>query len=350
MSQRAVTPSELISRESSGSPGRFRLHPERASFYSSRLGLGHTGPDIAFDCFRPLSGLDATDREGRRPITYLTARRFAAALAGFRGLTVVTTPELLPFVPPENGVLLTNDLPRNSYYSVLEAAHALGLFERLETHISSTAKVATSAVIFQDVFVSDHAEIEAGAVLYPNTYIGPGVSVKPNAVIGGDGFEATSGDGRHIVPRVGGVWLAEGARVGSCTCIDKGVVGDFTEVGSHTFLDNLVHFGHCARAGRFCSIIAGAGIHGSATLEDGVWVGPSAQVNQNIRVGAHSYIGTGAVVTRDIEAYSLAYGSPAKPWARVCECRNKLSFEADQAACDICGKEYVFRNGRVQRR
>jgi UDP-3-O-[3-hydroxymyristoyl] glucosamine N-acyltransferase len=162
----------------------------------------------------------------------------------------------------------------------MDAARELGFFECLETYIAPSAKISAAAVISPNVFVSDHAEIGAGAVVLANTYIGPGVVVKPNAVVGGDGFETTVGSDRPIVSHTGGVWLASGAQVGSCTCIDKGLFGDFTTVGSHTLIDNLVHFAHSARAGRGCSVIAGAEISGSVVLSDGVWVGPHAAINQ----------------------------------------------------------------------
>ena len=349
MAARTVAPSELATPDAGGSPRRFRVHGERASMYASRLGLRCIGPDLEIDSFRPLSALDEAAREDTRPLTYLSSRRYASALAGRSGLTVVTTPDLQACVPPENGMLLTDGAPRNTFYSIMGAAHELGLFECLEAFIGSDAKISPTAVISPNVYVSDHAEIGPGAVILPNTFVGPGVVVKPNAVIGGDGFEATSGIERRIVPHAGGVWLAEGAQVGSCTCVDKGLFGDFTVVGSHTLIDNLVHFAHSARAGRFCSIIARAEIAGSVVLDDGVWVGPNASINQGLRIGAHCYIGTGSVVMRDLGSYSMASGSPAKPFARVCECRAMIFFEAGRSECGTCGKKYVLAGDKVQR-
>ncbi len=186
-------------------------------------------------------------------------------------------------------------------------------------------------------------------VILPNSYIGPGVVVKPNAVIGGNGFESTSGNQRRIVPHAGGVWLASGVQVGSCTCLDKGLFGDFTTIGNHTLIDNLVHFAHSARAGAFCSIIAGAEISGSVVLGDGVWLGPNCSISQGIHIADHCYIGTGSVVVRDLAAHSLAYGSPAKFAAWVCECRNKISFDDSRSTCSACGKEYVLTGDRVRR-
>jgi UDP-3-O-[3-hydroxymyristoyl] glucosamine N-acyltransferase len=348
MALRTVAPAELVASGSAGAPRRLRLHRERASVHATRLNLKHEGPDHEIDSFRTLSTLDEAGLD-THPLTFLSSKRFATQLEGRNGLTVVTTADLQACVPSGNGVLLTNDDPRNSFFALMDAALQLERFECLETFISASAKISPSAVISPNVYVSDRAEIGPGAVILPNTYVGPGVIIKPNAVIGGDGFESTSGNNRRIVRHAGGVWLDEGAQVGSCTCIDKGLFGDFTTIGAHTLIDNLVHFAHSARAGRYCSIIACAEISGSVSLGDGVWVGPNASINQGLKIGEHSYIGTGSVVTRDLAPYSLAYGSPAKFSAWVCECRGKLSFVNDRCACAACGKAYVLSDGKVQR-
>ena len=146
--------------------------------------------------------------------------------------------------------------------------------------------------------------------------------------------------GDEIVPHAGGVWLAEGVEVGSSTCIDKGLFGDFTCLGPGTKVDNLIHFAHSAVAGPDCSLVACCEISGSVVLGRGVWVGPHVAINQGLRIGDHSYLGTGAIVTRSLPAHSLAYGSPAKVMARVCSCRSKLTFMNGRAECKTCGKQY----------
>ncbi len=347
MPSRTVAPAELAAANSD-SPGRFRVCPEHASRYASRLGLRLAGPDLEIDSFRPLSTLDEAGQEERRPLTYLSARRFASHLEGRRGLAVVTTPDLQSCVPPENSVLLTEAEPRNAFYSIIGSALDLGLFESLETFRSPSAKIAPSATISENVYISDHAEIGAGVVVLPNTYIGPGVVIKPNSVIGGNGFEPTWGAERRVVAHAGGVWLATGVHVGSCNCVDKGLFGDFTTLGSYTLLDNLVQFAHSSRAGKFCSITACAEISGSVVLGDGVWLGPNCSISQGIHIADCCYIGTGSVVVRDLAAHSLAYGSPAKFAAWVCSCRNKISFDDCRATCSSCGKEYLLTGYRVR--
>ncbi len=53
--------------------------------------------------------------------------------------------------------------------------------------------------------------------------------------------------------------------------------------------------------------------HGTpAIIEDNVYIGPNVCLVENVRIGTHSKIGAGAVVTKDIPAYSVAAGVPAK--------------------------------------
>lgn len=47
-------------------------------------------------------------------------------------------------------------------------------------------------------------------------------------------------------------------------------------------------------------------------IEEGCWVGAGAKVLDGVAVGAHTIVGAGAVVTRDVPPYAIAAGVPAK--------------------------------------
>jgi acetyltransferase-like isoleucine patch superfamily enzyme len=47
-------------------------------------------------------------------------------------------------------------------------------------------------------------------------------------------------------------------------------------------------------------------------LEDDVWLGLGVAVLEGVRIGRGAVIGAGAVVTRDIPAYAIAIGVPAR--------------------------------------
>ena len=51
---------------------------------------------------------------------------------------------------------------------------------------------------------------------------------------------------------------------------------------------------------------------GAVTIEDEVWIGDGVCILPNVTIGRHSVIGSNSVVTKNIPAYSVAVGIPAK--------------------------------------
>lgn len=47
-------------------------------------------------------------------------------------------------------------------------------------------------------------------------------------------------------------------------------------------------------------------------LEDNVWIGANASIIAGVRIGTGSIVGAGAVVTHDVEPYSVVGGVPAR--------------------------------------
>lgn len=53
-------------------------------------------------------------------------------------------------------------------------------------------------------------------------------------------------------------------------------------------------------------------IKGTIILEEDCWLGAGVIVQPNIRIGKGAIVGSGAVVTKDVEAYTVVAGVPAK--------------------------------------
>lgn len=51
---------------------------------------------------------------------------------------------------------------------------------------------------------------------------------------------------------------------------------------------------------------------GSVVLDEGCWIGANATILNGVRIGKCSVVAAGAVVTRDVEDYSVVGGVPAK--------------------------------------
>lgn len=107
-----------------------------------------------------------------------------------------------------------------------------------------------------------------------------------------------------------GIEIHPGARIGRRFFIDHGmgvVIGETSEIGDDVMLYHGVTLGGRSRS---------TGKR-HPTLGDGVAVGAGAKILGPVTIGAHSFVGANAVVTRDAPAESVLVGVPAKPRQRT---------------------------------
>jgi len=74
-------------------------------------------------------------------------------------------------------------------------------------------------------------------------------------------------------------------------------------------------------------------------------LGANATVVCGTTLGAYCFVAAGAVVTRDVPAYALVAGSPARIIGWMCGCGERLKLDADaasgtKATCGRCGASY----------
>jgi UDP-2-acetamido-3-amino-2,3-dideoxy-glucuronate N-acetyltransferase len=177
--------------------------------------------------------------------------------------------------------------------------------------------------------------------------------------------------------------VAAGAFVHETAIIDPGaVVGAGTKiwhfshvlsgskVGERCNIGQNVVIGPDVSIGNSCKIQNNVSVYKGVTLEDGVFCGPSmvftniynpraeiakmdqvrptlakkgATIGANSTVvcgttlGRYSFVGAGAVVTRNIPDHALVLGNPAKQIGWMCACGERLS---DDLECMVCGKVY----------
>ncbi len=146
-------------------------------------------------------------------------------------------------------------------------------------------------------------------------------------------FDAAFGEDSFVSPlarlygisrlRVGqGSFIAAGALVREASL----TMGDFSSVNSECYLQGPISIGNYVRIAPHVNIIAMNHSfadtslpicrqplsHKGITIEDDVWLGAGVSVLDGVRVGAHSIVGAGAVVTKDIPPWSIAVGNPAR--------------------------------------
>ena len=124
--------------------------------------------------------------------------------------------------------------------------------------------------------------------------------------------------------------LGDYSVIESFACINNAVgdviIGDHTRVGLHNTVIGPVNIGNHVNLAQ--GIIVTALNHNFADsekrideqgvsttpviIEDDVWIGANAVVLSGVKIGTHSVIAAGAVVTKDVPPHSIVAGIPAK--------------------------------------
>lgn len=89
-------------------------------------------------------------------------------------------------------------------------------------------------------------------------------------------------------------------------------VHKFTTIGDHTILNTGATIDHECIIGNGVHIMGSAAIAGKVEVGDYATIGTNATVLPFIKIGEGSFVGAGAVVTRDVDPYTVVAGIPAK--------------------------------------
>lgn len=161
-----------------------------------------------------------------------------------------------------------------------------------------------------------------------------------------------------------GAQIGAGTRVWHHAHVRSGArIGERCVLGKSVFVDSSAVVGSGCKVQNFVSIYSGV------TLEDEVFVGPSAvftndryprasgegwelmptlvrrgasiganaTVLPGLTIGEWAVVGAGAVVTRDVEPHRLVAGNPAKAVGWACRCGRRVP-GGPGATCPSCGE------------
>jgi UDP-2-acetamido-3-amino-2,3-dideoxy-glucuronate N-acetyltransferase len=98
------------------------------------------------------------------------------------------------------------------------------------------------------------------------------------------------------------------------------------------------------------SAINRKGQYAKTHIGKGATIGANATIVCGHDIGAYAFIGAGAVVTKNVPAYALLVGNPAKQMGWMSEFGHRLAFNTEGVAtCLESQEEYKLENGQVSK-
>lgn len=88
----------------------------------------------------------------------------------------------------------------------------------------------------------------------------------------------------------------------------------------------------------------------TTVVKKGASIGANATIVCGHDIGEYSFIGAGAVVTKEVLPFALVVGNPARQLGWISEYGHRLTFnENNLAKCPESGDTYKLENGRVSK-
>jgi UDP-N-acetylglucosamine acyltransferase len=166
--------------------------------------------------------------------------------------------------------------------------------------VPDSCSIGPYCVVGADVELGENCELMSHVVIQGPAKIGKSNRFFPFCAIGIEPQDLTYRGEKT------GVVIGEQNVFRECVTINRGTAkgGGTTKIGSHTLIMAYSHVGHDTVIGDHAMLVNGATLAGHVTVEEWAVVGALCPVHQFVRIGAHSYIGGGTVVTQDVLPFS----------------------------------------------
>lgn len=248
----------------------------------------------------------ATEREQTCFLTFLEKEKFLPALCQNTGIScVLCTPELAGKIPAHMGVL-TCEKPKAALFALHNAlsAHSEYTGGSAPTRIGKDCHISPLAVIpDENVVIGDRVTIEPFVVLKGRVTLGDDVTIRSGSVIGCKGFSFSKNENGENVSVVdtAEIIIESHVEIFENVCISTGIFPwEKTVIGENTKIDAQCHVGHGAHIGRNCLLAEGSRCCGNSRVGDHTWVGVGALVSNRVCVGSHARVSIGSVATKDV--------------------------------------------------
>lgn len=188
--------------------------------------------------------------------------------------------------------------------------------EKKDYFVHETAVVDQPCEIGAGVKIWHFSHIMANCKLGENCNIGQNVVVSPEVILG------------------------KNVKVQNNVSIYTGVIcEDDVFLGPSMVFTNVIN----PRSG-----VNRRGQYSKTIVKKGASIGANATIVCGHDIGEYAFIGAGAVVTKEVPAYALVVGNPAKQMGWMSEFGHRLEFNSQNiAVCSESHQKYVLNQGTV---
>jgi len=174
-------------------------------------------------------------------------------------------------------------------------------------------------------FVHESAYVDEGAVVGANTRIWHFCHVNAGATIGAG---CSLGQNVVVMPRVR---IGNNVKIQNNVSVYEGVeLEDDVFCGPSMVFTNVINpRSHVSRKSEYRRTL----------VRRGASIGANATILCGVTLGEYAFVGAGAVVTRDVAAYALMAGVPARRIGWMCQCGERLP-DSGTGRCAACGTTY----------
>ena len=183
-------------------------------------------------------------------------------------------------------------------------------------------------------FIHESAYVDEGARIGDDTKVWHFCHVLGGAVIG----ERCS-LGQNVVV-MNGVRIANNVKIQNNVSVYEGVeLEDDVFCGPSMVFTNVVNpRSHVSRKNQYRRTL----------VRRGSTIGANATIVCGVTLEEYSFIGAGSVITKDVPAYALMVGVPARRVGWMCQCGERLP-DGKPEKCSVCGSSYRLEDAKLRR-